>query len=113
MIIDKKNMVLFIHPTHPASPIPVNDKLTQAVDAALKNPLATGCAFKSGAFCKDLSTLGVHTCTAPGCSDVKSHSRDYEIAPGVYTNSLATHYLRFHRDEVPLKDIALLTQVFV
>ena len=96
MIINAENVLLFIHPTQPASSEPVDDDLTAAVEAALRSPLTTGCVFSNGRFAKDTRFLGIHTCTAPGCT-ARSHSCDYEIAPGVYTNFLAHHYLRYHR----------------
>ena len=50
---------------------------------------------------KRVISKGVHQCI---CGE-KSGSKDYEILPGVYTNSLAPHYLRFHRSQVPEKEL--------
>ena len=43
---------------------------------------------------------GSHECQC----GAESLNYDYEIAPGYYTNSLAAHYLEFHRSEVPEKE---------
>lgn len=123
MIIEGNNVLLFIHPKKPASKEPIKDKLTKAISFLVKNRSKSVCVVlsykkknqknanidKSGSM-----TLGTHQCTA-GC-DERSRGYDMEIeidGKKYYTNYLAYHYVAFHREEVPKRDLELLEKVKV
>lgn len=107
--IDSKNVLLFIHPTSCDTKEPLIDKYTIAVCNALENNESTG--FVNGnKFIKGIRTMGYHLCS--GClneqnrfSCPKSKGYDFEIADELYTNWLAVHYLAYHRNEVPDKEL--------
>lgn len=104
MIVKTKNVLLFIEPKNNKSEEPINDEYTNFIEKLLDN--AMNDKSKMGvvtpkSFVKGMRTLGVHTCCCKECS----HSCDYEIYDGFYTNSLATHYLRWHRNEVPQEEL--------
>lgn len=90
MIIADDNHVLFIEPTGERSVEPVEDDITHAMRKAFKKAKAWG------------AWLGVHRCTCGALSD----SSDWLLPNGQLTNSLALHYLRYHRDEVPDSELA-------
>ena len=86
--------LLQIEPRNKKSKFPVDDALTKKMEHLLE--LATiGMRYK-----------GWHTCV---CGE-KSGSWDL-IIKGYTTNSLAAHYLRWHRDEVPMSEINKLKDV--
>lgn len=101
MILDIENILLFIEPVNIKSEIPVDDELTLTMERLLEKPLNTGVIWENGKFLENYSTKGLHQC----CCGEKSRSYDFEIYPKTYTNSLATHYLRWHREEVPEKEL--------
>jgi hypothetical protein len=105
MIIESKRVLLFIHPKHGRSRKPTNDSLTQTIEKLLEIAKHTagksGVVNESGQFSRGIGCMGVHTC----CCGAESDSCDYEIAPGIYTNALASHYLRWHREEVPEQEL--------
>lgn len=103
------NVLLFIEPKGiPTDPI--EDALTKFVQNGLDHPISSGIITPGGTYIKGISSMSVHTCI---CGK-QSESRDYEIYPGVYTHSLAAHYLRDHRSEVPLSEIdKLISNNFV
>lgn len=101
MIENKKRALLFIEPKKPKEEIPVVDELTQKIEELFKQEILPHGVFMNGKFSRGLSTLGIHTCIC----GARSESRDYEISSGVFTNTLATHYLRWHRDEVPEEEL--------
>jgi hypothetical protein len=111
MIVDNSKVLLFIEPRLRRSAEPVDDFMTlflqKLLDAAAENPQARGHVTSDGQFIRGLSTMGRHHCV---CKE-KSDSCDYEILPGWYTNSLADHYLRWHRAEVPQEELDKITQM--
>ena len=60
-----------------------------------------------GNFSPNNAYMGVHQCIC----GAKSHSRDYLLPNGYVTNSLAVHYLEFHRDEVSDVELAKIDQM--
>lgn len=86
MIIQDDNHILFIEPKSLGSEQGVQDELTVKMEAAML------CATSS-----DYRYKGFHLCVC----GAKSDNRDYFLPNGQKTNSLAVHYLEFHRDEVP------------
>lgn len=103
--------LLFVEPTTPPIASPIIDDLTRKMAGALRSArLGPG------------RWRGVHLCTSPGCSGV-SDNADHYVAidperlprlPGamppseVMTNSLAVHYLAYHRNAVDHRDLLLV-----
>lgn len=86
--------LLFIEPQNPPSRQPVVDELTVKIVAARRQ--AKVGIFLNDKFFPDMSSKGKHFCS---CGAVSS-SQDYLLPGGEVTNSLAGHYLAWHRGEV-------------
>lgn len=84
--------LLYIEPDGPQSGTPVDDELTLGMEGLLKQA-------KQGTRWR-----GVHSCSC----GVRSDSCDFILPGGMITNSLAPHYLRYHRDQVPRSELAKL-----
>lgn len=95
MIVIDDTHLLFIEPTEPKTLEPVMDSLTEG----MKNLM------------KDATEMehyrGVHTC----CCGERSDSCNFKLKDGTITNSLAVHYLMWHRPEVPRLELAKLVWV--
>jgi len=112
MIIEFPSVLLFIEPENPGSDKPLLDDLTYKVLWAVRNSVANGhvsSGKKGTEFIEGLFTMGVHHCT--GCRDRNIHSSSYDILlkGGLMTNTLAVHYMAYHRDEVPAFDLAKIS----
>ena len=83
------NHVLFIEPKKPKSTFPVNDELTAKMREAMSRA-------KEGTVYR-----GWHYCI---CKTRSNHS-DWILESGQITNSLAVHYLEYHRSEVPESEV--------
>jgi HEAT repeat protein len=94
MISDKD--LLFIEPQAPASSAPLIDSLTRRMTAAYRFAQPS-----SYHFC------GVHQCICGACSS----SCDYFLPDGVKTNSLCVHYLAYHREAVPGRQMARVAKL--
>jgi len=81
--------LLFIEPSSAISKEPVIDDLTRKMATALKN----------GKVCENW--MGVHTCAC----GANSTASNYNVENGLKTNSLAVHYLMWHRNEVPESEL--------
>jgi hypothetical protein len=90
MILFDNNHLLFIEPTSGPSESPVYDELTFQVAHLLDQAAVQE------------SYFGHHTCSCGACSD----GNDWQIPSGQVTNSLAAHYLAYHRQEIPKDEIA-------
>lgn len=86
--------LLMIEPTGPASAAPVMDELTYKMRRALANERLSDYVYK-----------GWHTCVCGVCSDNNDHFVATVDGGEYLTNSLAVHYLMFHRDEVPESEL--------
>lgn len=53
---------------------------------------------------QDRCYKGIHVCSCGQCSD----NRDHFLPSGRITNSLAVHYMRHHREEVPESELQKL-----
>jgi hypothetical protein len=93
MINTDDKHVLFIEPKGPSRFGCVDDVLTLGMEFLLKNA-KQGPAYR-----------GFHQCC---CGEI-SGSCDLILPDGSTTNSLAAHYLRYHRDEVPRSELAKVT----
>jgi len=111
MKIEAKNILLFIEPTSTEEPI--DDELTRKIEKTLDDPMEhniiVGSVIKKGfaVISKGMRTLGTHQCIC----GVRSESADYGIQIGggvMYTNSLAAHYVKFHRSSVSKRDLDLI-----
>ena len=111
MIVNLENVLLFIEPFDDKSIIPVDDVYTQFMAEKLnqaKENKSIGVVFnKNGYFEHDLMTKGHHTCV---CGE-RNLPYDFEIVKGYYTNSLAEHYLKYHRSEVPINELKKLDKL--
>jgi len=92
MINTDDQHILFIHPRGKPSQMPVIDGLTRKMAAALRQ------GFEGEHW------LGLHSCTGCLPHDIFSHSCDYMLPDGRWTNSLCVHYLAYHRDDVPTSE---------
>lgn len=84
--------LLMIEPKHHGSSLPVLDALTRKMTAAWRTS-------KAG-----VSYRGVHVCVCGATSDNCEHHVPIN-GRAMRTNSLAVHYLAFHRSEVPESDL--------
>jgi hypothetical protein len=91
MIINDNDHILFIEPTHLGSTEGVQDELTAKMKQAMLSATKPEWHYK-----------GVHICVCGAVSD----NNDYFLPNGQKTNSLAVHYLEFHRDDVPESELA-------
>ena len=87
--------LLFIKPQNPPSQQPVVDELTGKVVAALRE--AEAGALLLDRFFPGVSSKGRHLCSCGAAST----AQDYQLPGGEVTNSLAGHYLAWHRSEIP------------
>lgn len=100
MLNSHSRHLLYVEPTQPSSASPVVDEYTRRMTGALRAGHSDGQFYR-----------GVHTCTSPGCGAVSSTCDYYlsspdAVATALVTNSLAIHYLAYHRDEVSPEDLA-------
>ncbi len=77
--------ILYIEPSAKTSAEPLIDELTKKMTAALRQGQ------------KGREYRGHHTCKC----GAHSTNCDYTLPNGEQTNSLAIHYLSYHREEVP------------
>src|SRR5579859_2736633 len=82
-MIDEKNF-LFVEPNEPKSDEPIVDEITKRVTALLRKA-------KEGNHYK-----GFHVCSCGACSG----ACDLILPNGQKTNSLAVHYIAYHRKEL-------------
>lgn len=92
--------LLYIEPGGPRSASPVMDELTMVMAAALRQS-ETGTGFGDG-FKPGDSYPHAHICTCGAQSTNTTH----RLPDGQITNSLATHYLTWHRSEVSAEQLA-------
>lgn len=85
--------LLFVEPQGPPSEEPVVDSLTRRMAAALGRASFPG---------NGMAYRGVHRCSCGATSG----NRDLYVDGRFSTNSLAAHYLAWHRNEVPHAELA-------
>lgn len=96
-MIDLSNeSLLMIEPTSRLKEDAINDAYTAKMEMLLKKA-------KQGPFYK-----GIHICACGAAST----NCDFYVGPYT-TNSLAAHYLRYHRSEVPFCEIEKLRKLFL
>jgi hypothetical protein len=111
------NILLFIEPL--VTEESIDDELTQKIKFALDNfveeNVIVGGINKKTKLChieKDTRVLGVHKCIC----GTRSESADYGIlidGTTYYTNSLADHYVQYHRSSVSKRDLELINKIIV
>ena len=82
------NSILMIEPKHKKSTFPTIDVLTIGMEKELRKA-RRGRSYK-----------GIHTC---GCGERSGNTELY--VDGKLTNSLAAHYLKWHRNDVPKSEL--------
>ena len=58
-------------------------------------------------FERGITTMGVHKCSCGASSD----SYDVLLPGGYITNTLGSHYLIYHRGEIPISQIRILEKI--
>ena len=119
MIIDYPNCVLFIEPRGANWEKETKDELTdfltkkiefveqeqetycRDITKTFKPTIKWGIVRADGSFSEKIRVRGVHSCAC----HVNSANYDFELAEGMYTNTLAAHYMLYHRSEVPAQEI--------
>jgi hypothetical protein len=91
MIKSSNKYILFIEPWKGAATEPVQDELSAKMREAMAH-----------AGRPNYSYYGYHQCVC----GAKSDATDWILHTGQITNSLAVHYLEYHRDQVPLEELA-------
>lgn len=82
--------LLFIEPSADTSPEPVIDDVTKRLAAALARGEKHGPEWR-----------GVHRCKC----GAHSTNVNYKLPNGMITNSLAVHYVAWHRSDVPASEL--------
>jgi hypothetical protein len=104
-MIDQQGL-LYIEPQQRPLTTPVIDDLTWKMAAALNHCIATG-TYQDGCLIKGNRFRGWPTCSCGACSS----NVDYLLPGRKVTNSLAVHYLAYHRHEVPLRQLERIRQL--
>ncbi len=87
----QKHGLLYIRPQTPASHVPLLDKATGRITAAFRKAYRIRWVFG-----------GVHACICGATGD----GYDFFLPNGILTPSLCIHYIAYHRDTVPLDQLA-------
>jgi hypothetical protein len=117
MLLFDSHHLLFIHPLGEPSQVGVVDDVTRILVAAMRKIITTGHSFpietnknknndtNPPGFLRGVSTMGVHCCTGKNCK-AQSNSVDGLLLDGqTSTNTLALHYIMYHREEVPTEEL--------
>lgn len=99
MINDGPGHLLYVEPTGPCTE-PVIDNLTRRVAAAFHRGQSNGVRFR-----------GWHHSACGANSDNTDYVLQRADGRSFTTNSLAIHYIACHRSEIPLEEIAKITQL--
>ncbi|MBI3072650.1 MAG: hypothetical protein HYY84_11100 [Deltaproteobacteria bacterium] len=91
--------LLFIEPTQQKSAQPTLDEITRKMTAAYRKTIEG--SLVNGKI-EDIMFMGWHECVCGAMSDNTNH-----VLPdsSMETNSLCIHYLAWHREEVPAREI--------
>jgi len=117
MILESDSAVLYIEPSGAPSDEPVDDDITMRFQAVYERSTCSDTekrghvGRRTGAFSAGVATKGSHVCTGAGCT-VRSSNTDRMLINGIATNTLALHYLRYHRTEIPQHDLNMLSKHF-
>jgi hypothetical protein len=111
MKLSGSKILLYIEPTRSASQAPVNDEFTLKVAFQMMNFTHKGVVMDEETFFTGLSTKGVHLCTGCRSENVSSRSYDILLPCGLATNTLALHYLQYHREEIPVEEMKKIMSI--
>lgn len=97
-MIDTKGL-LMIEPSERGYDVPLIDKLTRQMTAAWRSRRTSEYGYR-----------GFHVCRCGANSDNRDH---WVMVAGqeLLTNSLCIHYLAFHRQEVPVEELAKVSML--
>jgi len=98
-VLDRDDLLLFVEPRTPAVKSPVVDELTRRVAYALST--SEGGILVKGRIIPG-RYRGTHTCEC----GARSSNQDYLTKTGLITNSLAPHYVAYHRNSLVSSEIA-------
>lgn len=89
------NGLLMIEPQRTSS-VPVIDELTRKMVAAWRQRRDSEHGYR-----------GIHVCTGDSCGRTSDNRDHFVCVDGeeLVTNSLAVHYIAFHRDDVPQAEL--------
>ena len=99
--------ILYIRPKMPPSSEPVVDSITKKLLAAIKNYQQIGYV-KDGCFIPNLYSFGCYKCT---CGKAIFASQDFRISDALITNSVAVHYIAYHRNEIPKDELSMIEKL--
>lgn len=108
MILDSPNILLFIEPRN--SPRESDMAEFQWFVDLFNEQAVAGVGSAYGFETSEqyrVAYLGIHQCS---CGEWSS-SQDYRLPNNMITNSLAIHYLQYHRDEIPKSEWFKLRQL--
>lgn len=99
--------IMMIEPVFEASREPVIDEATRKMTAAWRQATHSTYAYRAAPF---FVRRGMHQCVCDAMSDNKDH---WVLIDGEQklTNSLAIHYLAYHRGDVPGHELAKVLQL--
>lgn len=106
MILNLEQTLLYIEPKESPSNEPVIDEITKKMTAAFRKYTQTGGLHCDGAFTPGGAFRGWHSC----CDKGSSSNCDYMLPNGMVKNSLAMHYLAYHRSEIPELVITIIKE---
>ena len=115
MKISAPNVILFIEPTTPASEEPLIDDLTKKIIHAMRNAVekdlvVTGSVESNGlaTISHGVRTLGYHYCICGRHSEGADYGIKFGADEVLFTNSLAPHYVAYHRECVSEEELKLI-----
>lgn len=108
MKVEGEQCLLFIEPSGYTSSTPVLDDLTMKMVSALEKSKQTknfGIIYPNGYYRAGAFTKGIHQCLCGVSSECHDfYLEDIQRA----TNSLAAHYLAYHREEIPQSELQIV-----
>ncbi|MES2224567.1 MAG: hypothetical protein V4478_01105 [Patescibacteria group bacterium] len=98
MIISTDKALLFIEPQLPPTEKPLIDSLTRKMTWSLHHYVETGSITANpGVWQRGVGFMGGFACS---CGNAISGGQDLKLPSGFITNTLAVHYLAYHRHEI-------------
>ena len=112
--IDDSKYLLFIEPQlRQKLSVPVEDELSDFMDELLKNAKKGTSNYSNlsdeGTFTEGWGYKGTHKTE---CGE-RSDNYDYLISEGYITNSLATFYLKWYRNSIPLSEVNKIRRIWI
>ena len=98
--LEDRGPLLMLVPKNGASAEPVIDEVTRKMAAALRNHSRNGRVSR-----------GLHVCRCGAFSDNSEHWIKDDKGGEYLSNSLAVHYVAYHRDEVPKEELQKIAEL--